>query len=284
MDKWKASVEAVQRITRQGGLLNNISREYTATGEGPFEPTEEHVLEDDGLLGQPAKVAIRWRAGAFGDGLFLYARPREVDVKEQQEDAKANDGGLFVARLFVSGRVVACLGEQGDSPWVFLCIHRIDLGLASTYCEANAGTPRSASRQSMAVLPSVFRHKAISVGGGGGTHLGLNQDQVDEQDNVVMLDIFVAEAAAILAHRQADVVAAGPGPQRLNRMTAFYADRHWGAYTLLYLSWESERVGFESCQSRQLEQHFWRRKGWQCMCSGVVCRKEKCRRVGAVRY
>lgn len=61
------------------------------------------------------------------------------------------------------------------------------------------------------------------------THLGLDQDQVDEQDDVVVLDILVAEATAVLADRQADVVAAGPRPQRLNRMTAFYADRHRAA-------------------------------------------------------
>lgn len=43
-------------------------------------------------------------------------------------------------------------------------------------------------------------------------YLRLDQDQVDEQDDVVMLDIFVAEAAAVLADREADVVAARPRP------------------------------------------------------------------------
>lgn len=40
------------------------------------------------------------------------------------------------------------------------------------------------------------------------THLRLDQDQVDEQDDVVMLDVFVAEAPAVLADREPDVVAA----------------------------------------------------------------------------
>lgn len=68
------------------------------------------------------------------------------------------------------------------------------------------------------------------------TNLGFDKNQVNEQDDVIMLDIFVAEAAAVLADGQPDVVAAGPRPQRLNRMTAFYADRHLGAHTSSCLS------------------------------------------------
>jgi hypothetical protein len=40
------------------------------------------------------------------------------------------------------------------------------------------------------------------------THLRFDQDQIDEQNHKVMLDIFVAEPPAVLAHRQPDVVAA----------------------------------------------------------------------------
>lgn len=40
------------------------------------------------------------------------------------------------------------------------------------------------------------------------THLRLDQDQIDKQDNIVMLNIFVAKAAAVLADREPDVVAA----------------------------------------------------------------------------
>jgi primosomal protein N'' len=39
-------------------------------------------------------------------------------------------------------------------------------------------------------------------------YLRLDQHKIDEQDYEVMFDVFVAEAAAILAHRQPDVVAA----------------------------------------------------------------------------
>lgn len=39
--------------------------------------------------------------------------------------------------------------------------------------------------------------------------LGLDQDEVDEQDDVVVLHILVAEPAAVPAHREADVVPAG---------------------------------------------------------------------------
>lgn len=40
-------------------------------------------------------------------------------------------------------------------------------------------------------------------------HLRLNQDQVDKQHDKVVLDILVTESPAVLAYRQADVVAAG---------------------------------------------------------------------------
>ncbi len=40
-------------------------------------------------------------------------------------------------------------------------------------------------------------------------YLWLDQDQIDKQDDKVMLDVFVAEAAAVLAHREADIVATG---------------------------------------------------------------------------
>jgi hypothetical protein len=40
------------------------------------------------------------------------------------------------------------------------------------------------------------------------THLRLDQNEIDEQDNEVMLDVFVAEAPAVLAHCQPDIVPA----------------------------------------------------------------------------
>ena len=39
-------------------------------------------------------------------------------------------------------------------------------------------------------------------------HLWFDQDQVDKQHHKVVLDVFVAEAAAVFAHCQADVVSA----------------------------------------------------------------------------
>lgn len=64
--------------------------------------------------------------------------------------------------------------------------------------------------------------------------LGFNEDEVDEQHDKVVLDVLVAEAAAVLAHSEADIVAARRiacarvlRPQRLDRVPAFDADRHF---------------------------------------------------------
>lgn len=64
-------------------------------------------------------------------------------------------------------------------------------------------------------------------------HLGLDEDEVDEEDNEVVLDVLVAEATAVLAHRQPDVVPARRvtgarvlRPQRLHRVPALDADGH----------------------------------------------------------
>lgn len=68
-------------------------------------------------------------------------------------------------------------------------------------------------------------------------YLWLDQDQVDEEHDKVMLDVLVAEAAAVAAHCQADVVAARLvartrvlRPQRLDRVPALDADRHGGRW------------------------------------------------------
>lgn len=111
--------------------------------------TEEHVLEDDGLLGEAAKAAIGDEVGAVRHGLLLDAGPGEVDVEEQQQDAEADDG-----------------------------------------------------RVELVVVPHQGVVQQVAV------DLGLDEHQVDEEHDVVMLDVFVAEAAAVAAHRQADVVAA----------------------------------------------------------------------------
>lgn len=65
--------------------------------------TEEHVLEDDRLLREPAEAVSVGGIGV-GDRLALDARPGEVDIEEQEEDAETDDGGLLQAGSWVSRR------------------------------------------------------------------------------------------------------------------------------------------------------------------------------------
>lgn len=65
------------------------------------------------------------------------------------------------------------------------------------------------------------------------TYLRLDENQVDKEHDKVMLDVLVAEAPALAAHRQPDVVAARLvararvlRPQRLDRVPALDANRH----------------------------------------------------------
>jgi hypothetical protein len=59
-------------------------------------------LEYYRLLGEPAKVGVGYVVVAVGslggvgvgDRLALDARPRQVDIEEQEQDAEADDGGL----------------------------------------------------------------------------------------------------------------------------------------------------------------------------------------------
>lgn len=62
-------------------------------------------------------------------------------------------------------------------------------------------------------------------------HLRFDQDEVDEQHHKVVLDVLVAEPAAVLAHRQADIVArrlvaCALAPESLDGVFAFDADWH----------------------------------------------------------
>lgn len=64
-------------------------------------------------------------------------------------------------------------------------------------------------------------------------HLRLDEDEVDKDDDKVVLDILVAEPAAVATDRQPDVVPAGPvagtrvlRPERLHRVLALDADGH----------------------------------------------------------
>lgn len=135
------------------------------------EHQEEEVLVDDGLLGEPAERGGRRRHVVWGGGLALDARPGEVDVEEEEEDAEADYGGLGGGG---GGLVLRWKGGggEGTNGKLVLVLHQ-----------------------------RVVQQVAVD--------LGLDQDEVDEQHDKVVLDVLVAEAAAVLAHRQADVVAAG---------------------------------------------------------------------------
>jgi len=60
-------------------------------GEGA-EDQEEDVLQDDGLLGEAPEVG--GFVGRGSGGGFFDARPGEVDVEEEEEDAEADNGAL----------------------------------------------------------------------------------------------------------------------------------------------------------------------------------------------
>lgn len=79
-------------------------------------------------------------------------------------------------------------------------IHQIDPDRASACYATNAYTP-------IGFFTSVLQIPTPTAAQQS-THLRFDQDQIDKQDNIVMFDIFVAEAAAVLADREPDVVAA----------------------------------------------------------------------------
>lgn len=89
-------------------------------------------------------------------------------------------------------------------------------------------SPRSPRQRPNALLWPQFWN-----GMAGLAHLRLDQDEVDEQHDKVVLDVLVAEAPAVLADRQPDVVAArlvaaALAPERLDGVSALNADRHGG--------------------------------------------------------
>ncbi len=80
-------------------LTVSISKQGPEIQGGLAVRTEEQILVDYRLLGKAAKggsSAVRITL------MPLDARPGEVDVKEEEEDAKADDGGLYTptARQF----------------------------------------------------------------------------------------------------------------------------------------------------------------------------------------
>lgn len=91
MERWKARVERVQ--WRTGGVSWGCRGEGKGWGEAGML-TEEHVLDNYGLLRELVEDVVR-----SGETLLLYARPREVDVEEEEQDAEADDGRLGTVSL-----------------------------------------------------------------------------------------------------------------------------------------------------------------------------------------
>ena len=75
-------------------------------GEGRegAENEEEDVLEDDWLEGEEEKVVVCTVYSGVGGGLLLDPVPRQVDVKEEQEDTKTEDGWLGWSLVSISQR------------------------------------------------------------------------------------------------------------------------------------------------------------------------------------
>jgi hypothetical protein len=129
-------------------------------------------LVDDGLLGEAAE-----RGGFRGwGGLPLDARPGEVDVEEEEEDAKADYGGLEMRRV---------------------------LGLE---CPRGGSGMWGGGGDTNGKLVLVFHERVVEK---VSVDLGLDQDEIDEENDKVVLDVLVAKSAAVLAHCQANVVPAG---------------------------------------------------------------------------
>lgn len=211
MLRWKARVERVQRRTACVSLgRSGVCGVCGVCLRGRARLTEEEVLEDDGLLSETSKVSFRNGAItctiASGLGrlsvrgrtrrLLFDARPCQVHIEQQQQDAEADDGRIeAVVRVAHEGVV-----EEMS----------VDLFGASVTC-----LPRG------------------PVGRGGTGYLGLDEDHIDEEHDKVMLDILVAEATTVLTHRQPDVVAAARvprprvlRPQRLDGMPTLDTDGH----------------------------------------------------------
>jgi hypothetical protein len=54
---------------------------------------EEEVLNHDGLLCELAQIASAWNQSRHG--LFLDARPSQVDIKQEQKNAQTKYGWLM---------------------------------------------------------------------------------------------------------------------------------------------------------------------------------------------
>ena len=130
--------------------------------------TEEHVLEDDRLLSQRTEVTP--------DGLVLQLLwPRSARARRHYRVPR---GGRR-HRLFLD----AGPGE-------------VDVEEQQQGAEADDGGVELVALAHEGVVQQVA------------VNLGLDEDEVDEEHHEVVLDVLVAEAAAVLAHRQPDVMPA----------------------------------------------------------------------------
>jgi hypothetical protein len=179
-------------------------------GEGA-EDQEENVLEDDGLLGEAAEVG--GFGGRGGGGGFFDACPGEVDVEEEEEDAEADDGAL--------GWLEGCDGGG----WIWeTCIELV-------VC-SHQGVVEEMSIDLVGLISSGLYKEGVA---GCRTYLRLDQDQINEKHNKIMLNVFIAEPPAVLAHSEAHAMACRLVicarvlcVQSLHWIPAFYTDRHGG--------------------------------------------------------
>jgi hypothetical protein len=83
IEMWNARVERAQRIT---GIVRN---KFLLRGYGAH--TEEHILKYYRLLCETKEVVVPVfvMCERFGGCFLFYARPGEVDIEEEEENAKS---------------------------------------------------------------------------------------------------------------------------------------------------------------------------------------------------
>lgn len=209
-----------QRWREGGGVERGEETDGDVEGEGAEgdEKEEEEVLQDEGLSLEDCRVGGRGRGGcgsAVGrgawEGEFLDARPCQVDVEEEQEDAEPEDGAL-----------------QYVSTWSV----RSWLGSPCTSNFESSRPSRLKRRCRYTCAVSCCPSRALSVT----TYLGFDQDKINEQHHEVVLDILVSELLAARTLCQAHALSQSAvvgfrvlGVQCFHRVAALYADGHSSA-------------------------------------------------------
>jgi hypothetical protein len=90
MERWKARVERVQRRTVGRQWMRVVF--FFLRGGGAL--TEEEILKHNRLLCQPSKRTIPQQSRRVWATELLDARPGQVDLEEQKQNAETHDGGL----------------------------------------------------------------------------------------------------------------------------------------------------------------------------------------------